>query len=108
MSKNNTSFGQRLSRFIVVISAVGLGLSLWSQGIMDDKSFTVLLILSVIAAAIDSTWARLIFAIASLGFILLIISGYNIPVFKQNASYVGLLIIILFGFYFMIGGMRKK
>lgn len=85
-----------------------MGLSLWSHGIMDEKSFTALLILAVIAAAIDSTWVKLIFAIAGIGFFLLSISNYEMSAFIESATYVALLIIMLFGFYVMIGGMRKR
>jgi hypothetical protein len=108
MSKEGSSFGKRLSRFIIVISAVGLGLSLWSRGIMNEKSFTALLILSVIAAALDSVWVKLIFAIAGIGFLLLSLSNYEMSVFIESATYIGLLIFILFGFYVMIGGMSRK
>ncbi len=108
MSKEGSSLGKRLSRFIIVISAVGLGLSLWSRGIMNEKTFTALLVLSVIAAAIDSVWVKLIFSTAGIGFLLLSLSNYEMSTFIESAAYVALLIIMLFGFYVMIGGMRKR
>lgn len=108
MSREGTSIGKRLSRFIIVISTVGFGLGLWSKGLIDEKTLTFLLLLSVIAAAIDSTWVKLIFAIAGIGFLLLGLSNYEVSTFTGSASYVLLLIIMLFGFYVMIGGMRKR
>ena len=62
----------------------------------------------MVAAAIDSTWVKLIFAIAGIGFLLLSLSNYDMSAFTESATYIGLLIIMLFGFYVMIGGMRKR
>ena len=68
MSKESSSFGKSLSRFIIVISAVGLGLNLWSRGMIGGEKLLVLLVLVVIAAAIDSVWVKLIFALAGVGY----------------------------------------
>lgn len=108
MSKEGSSIGKRFSRFIIVISTVGFGLGLWSKGLINEKTLTILLILSVIAAVIDSTWVKLIFAIAGIGFLLLSLSNYDVSTFTESATYVLLLIVMLFGFYVMIGGMRKR
>ncbi len=40
MSKEG-SFGKSLSRFIIVISAVGLGLRLWSKGMIGAEKLTI-------------------------------------------------------------------
>jgi len=55
MSKEGSSFGKRLSRFIIVISTVSFGLGIWSKGLINEKALTILLLLSIIATAIDST-----------------------------------------------------
>jgi len=63
VAKNKSSFGSRLSRFILVISAVAIALRLWSKGLMDVQKAAIFLILVVIAAAIDSVWIKLILAV---------------------------------------------
>lgn len=108
MSKKGSSFGKSLSRFIIVISAVGLGLRLWSRGMIDAEKLTIFLVLVVIAAAIDSVWVKLILACAGIGFFLLDYTDYNMTQFVAVVPSVGALLLALFGFYIMIGGMRKK
>lgn len=61
----------------MVISAVGFGFGIWAKGLINEVVLTILLILSVVAAVIDSTWVKLIFAVAGIGFFLLSLSNYN-------------------------------
>ena len=60
--------GKSLSKFIIVISAVGIGFRLWSKGMINAEKFVIFLVLVVIAAAIDSIWVKLILAFAGVGF----------------------------------------
>jgi hypothetical protein len=50
MSKEGSSFGKSLSKFIIVISAVGLGLRLWSKGMIGAEKLAIFLVLVFIAA----------------------------------------------------------
>lgn len=108
MSKEGSSFGKSLSRFIIVISAVGLGLRLWSKGMIGAEKLAIFLVLVVIASAIDSVWVKLILACAGIGFFLLDFTNYDLTQFQAAAASVGALLLALFGIYVMIGGMRKR
>jgi hypothetical protein len=108
MSKDSSSLGKRLSRFIIVISAIGLGLSLAFKGIIGPKTFVLFIILAVIAAVIDSVWVKLILACAGIVFLLLTATNFNIAEFKTLASFAGILILMFFGLYVMFGGMRNR
>lgn len=108
MSKEGSSFGKSLSRFIIVISAVGLGLRLWSKGMIGAEKLAIFLVLVVIAAALDSVWVKLILACAGVGYFLLDFTNYNMTQFEAAAVSVGALLLALFGIYVMIGGMRKR
>ena len=108
MSKEGSSFGKSLSRFIIVISAVGLGLRLWSKGMIGAEKLAIFLVLVVIASAIDSVWVKLILACAGIGFFLLDFTNYDMTQFQAGAASVGALLLALFGIYIMIGGMRKR
>jgi len=107
MGKTNTSIGSKLSGFLIVISAVGLGLSLWAKGLIGVEKLTIFLVLAVIAAALRSVWVKLILAIAGLGFFLLEMTGYDILVFGSAAVALGALLLALFGLYMILGGFRK-
>jgi hypothetical protein len=108
MSKEGSSFGKRLSRFIIVISAVGIGLRLWSKGMIGAEKLVIFLVLVVIAAAIDSVWVKLILAFAGVGYFLLDFTSYNMTQFQAVSASVGALLFALFGIYVMVGGMRKR
>jgi hypothetical protein len=109
MAKNSkSSFGRSLSGFIIVISAVGLGLRLWSKGLINPEKLAIFLVLVVIAAAIDSVWAKLVLALAGIGFFLIDYLDYNMNQVVYAGIGVGALLMALFGFYIMFGGMSKK
>jgi hypothetical protein len=108
MNKEGSSFGTNLSRFIIVISAVGLGLALLIKNLITPKTFVVLLVLAVIAAVINSSWVKLFFALAAIAFTLLIYYDFDISKFSGTAVMVILLILMLFGMYVILGGMRKR
>lgn len=108
MSKNKSGFGSRLSRFILVISAVAIALRLWSKGLMNAEKAGIFLVLVVIAAAIDSVWVKLILALFGLGYFLLDYLNYDLTKFQAAAVSVGALLIALFGIFVMFGGMRRK
>jgi len=102
MAKEKSGFGSRLSRFILVISAVGIVLRLWSKGLMDAEKAAIFLVLVVIAAAIDSVWVKLILALFGVGYFLLDYLNYDINQFQAAAVSVGALLLALFGIYVMI------
>ena len=108
MSKKGSSFGKGLSKFIIVISAVSIGLRLALKGMISAEKLAIFLVLVVIAAAIDSVWVKLILACAAIGFFLLDFTNYNMSKFETAATSVGALLLALFGLYIMIGGMRKR
>ena len=109
MARNNkSSFGQRLSRFIIVISAVGLGLRLWSKGLINPEKLAIFLVLVVIAAAIDSVWAKLTLALAGIGFFLIDYLNYDMNQVIYSGIGIGALLMALFGFFIMFGGMNRK
>ena len=108
MNKEGSSFGKNLSRFIIVISAIGLGLRLLSKGMIDAEKLAIFLVLVVIAAAIDSVWVKLILACSGIGFFLLEFTNYNMTQFQTIATSVGALLIALLGLYIMIVGRRNR
>lgn len=108
MKKEGRSFGRNLSRFIVVISAVAIVLRLWSKGMIDAEKATIFLVLVVFAAAIDSVWVKLILALFGLGYFLLDYMDYDLVKFQSAAVLVGALLLALFGFFIILGGMRRK
>jgi len=108
MAKEKSTFAQSLSKFILVISAVGFGLRLAVKGLINPENLAIFLVLVVIAAAIDSVWVKLILACAGIAFFLLDFTNNNVSQFKAAAIAVGALLLALFGLYMMVGGMRKR
>lgn len=109
MGRNDrNTFGKRLSRFIIVISAVGLGLRLWSKGLINPEKLAIFLVLVVIAAAIDSVWAKLALALAGIGFFLIDYLNYDMKQVVYSGIGIGALLLALFGFFIMFGGMNRK
>ncbi len=108
MSKEHSSFGSRLSRFILVISALGLSLRLWAKGLMSPEKMVIFLLLAVVAAALDSGWVKLIIALFGLGYFLLDFVNYDMNEFQAASTSAIALLVALFGFFVMFGGMRSR
>ena len=108
MSKESSSFGKNLSRFIIVISALGVGLRLLVKGLIDVEKLAIFLVIVVIAAVIDSVWFKLLLAFMGIAFFLLDFTNYDLSKFQAATASVGALVIVLFGIYVMLGGMRKR
>jgi hypothetical protein len=108
MGGKNDTFGKRISRFILVISALGIGVRLWSKGLIGPEKLFWLLVLAVIAASIDSGWVKLILALAGMGFFLLEYVGYEPREFYEVAGAALTLLIGLLGLFVMFGGMRRR
>lgn len=108
MSKEGSSFSKSLSKFIIVISAVGIGLRLLLKGFISPEKLAIFLVLVVIAVAIDSLWIKIILACAGLGYFLLEFTNFKMSQFQSIATSVGALLIALFGLYIIFGGLRKR
>lgn len=102
------SIGNSLSRFIIVISALGIGLRLVMKGFMSPQKLVIFLIIVVIAAVIDSAWVKAILAIFALGFFVLDYVDYDTRTFYVLITPVFSIVIMLFGFFVMFGGLRRK
>jgi hypothetical protein len=102
------SLGKSISRFIIVISTFGIGLKLLLKGLIDFEKFVILLVLSIVIASINNTWISLILALAGLGFFLFEYSGYDFSIFILYASSVGAVLMVLFGMYIMLGGLKRR
>ncbi|MDP2652599.1 MAG: hypothetical protein Q8Q08_01050 [Candidatus Omnitrophota bacterium] len=99
--------GKRISGFFIIITAVTVGLRLWSQGLMDVQKFAWLLFFAFLAAVLDSVWVKLILTLFGLGFFLLDYLHYDLNEFQRAAFSVGALLIALFGIYIIVQGVRK-
>lgn len=102
------SIGNSLSRFIIVISALGIGLRLVMKGLMSPQKLVLFLIVAVIAAVIDSPWVKAIIAVFGLGFFVLDYVDYDTRAFSAAISPVIALVIMLFGFFVIFGGLRRR
>jgi len=102
------SFGNHLSRFIIVISALSIGLRLVTKAFMSPQKLVVFLVVVVIAAVIDSAWVKGIIAIFGLGFFVLDYLDYDTRAFSAAIGPVIALVIMLFGFFMMFGGLRRR
>ncbi len=92
----------------MVVSALGVGLRLWTKGLLSAEKLMIFMILVVIAAAIDSGWIKFVLAIAGIGFFLLDYTNYDVRQFYAVSGSVLALLIALFGLFVMFGGMRRK
>jgi succinate-acetate transporter protein len=109
MAKNDrNSFGKRLSRFVLVISAFSLGLKLYLDGFLSVEKFAIFMLVAVIASVIDSVIVKVILTLFGIGFYLLQKADYNNKEFLILAVQVGGIIVMLFGFFVMFGGLNKK
>jgi hypothetical protein len=112
MSKKKKSFSSSLSRFILVIGAVTMILGIATKEDTRDNishgQIVIFLVIVVIAAAIDSVWVKLILALVGLSFFILGSVHYNLGNFKTIAIPVLQLLIVLFGIFVIVGGMRRK
>lgn len=108
MRKEGNTLGKRISRFILVISAVSIALRLYLKGMLDAQKAAIFLLIVVIAAAIDSVWIKLILALFGLGYFVFEYLDYDLVQFKTAAVSLLALLIALFGIFIMLGGLRKK
>jgi hypothetical protein len=109
MSRNQKSaFGTSLSRFVIVISALAIGLRLLTKGFMSAERLIIFLILVVVAAVIDSPLTRTVLAIFALVFFVLDYVDYDLHAFYSTIGPVFALLIALFGFFVMFGGLRRR
>jgi hypothetical protein len=103
-----SSIGSSLSRFIIVISALGIGLRLMMKGIMSPEKLVVFLVVVIIAAVIDSVLIKGIIALFALGFFVLDYVNYDTRAFYVAVGPVFALLIALFGIFIMFGGLRRR
>lgn len=101
-------FSGKLSGFLLVVSAFGLGLKLYLDGYVSAEKFAIFILLAVVASVMDSAKIKIILLLFSIGFYLLQKSNYNYNEFSVLATYTCGILIMLFGFYVMFGGMNKK
>jgi hypothetical protein len=106
--RQSGSITSSLSRFLIVISALGIGLRLVMKGFMTTQKLVIFLIIIVIAAVIDSVWVKAIIAIFALGFFVLDYVDYDTRAFSAAIGPVIALVIMLFGFFVMFGGLRSR
>ncbi|HMH43531.1 MAG TPA: hypothetical protein VK557_08615 [Pyrinomonadaceae bacterium] len=102
------SIGNSLSRFIIVISALGIGLRLVMKGIISPERLVIFLVVVVIAAVIDSTLVKALLALFALGFFVLDYVNYDVRAFYAAIGPVLALLVALFGFFIMFGGLRRR
>lgn len=108
MGRKAGTFGNSLSRFLIVISALAIGLRLLTKGLITPERLIFFLIAVVIAAVIDSVWVKAILAIFALGFFVFDFVDYDPQAFARLIGPVLGLAIALFGFFVMFGGMRRR
>lgn len=108
MFERITDFGKKLSRLIVVISALTIALRLGVKGLVSPEAIAIFLILVVFAATRESTIAKFIIAVFGLLFFLLDYVDYDFAKFKIAVVYSGALLIMLLGCFIMFGGIRNK
>jgi len=108
MTKSRNSFWTRITRFFLVISAFSLGLKLYLDGYISVENFVIFMLLAVVASVLDSVAIKVILALFGIGFYLLQKSNYNTNEFFVLAVYVCGILVMLFGFFVMFGGMNKK
>lgn len=106
--KRERTFGSSLSRFLIVISALAIGLRLATKGLMSSEILIVFLLLVVVAAVIDSIWARAVLTIFTLGFFTLEYVNYDLQAFYATVGPLLAVVIALFGFFVMFGGLRRR
>jgi len=78
------------------------------KGLIDVEKLAIFLVIVIIAVVIDSIWFKLIFAFAGIAFFLLNFTNYDLSKFQSATTSVGALVIVLFGIFVMLGGMRKR
>jgi len=66
------------------------------------------MLLAVVAAALDSITIKVILTLFGIGFYLLQKSNYNPKEFLVLTVYICGILVMLFGFFVMFGGMNKK
>lgn len=91
-----------------MISALGIGLRLLTKGLISVERLVILLILVVVAAVIDSPWIRALLALFGLGFFVLDYVDYDLREFYSAIGPVLALVIALFGFFVIIGGLKHR
>jgi hypothetical protein len=108
MSKEKQTFSNKISRFVIVISALAFGIKLMAQGLMSVEKMVLFLLIITIAAAIDSAWVKLIMALFALGFVLVDVVGPDFTQIQNLIFNVFALLIVLFGLFVTFGGLRPR
>jgi uncharacterized membrane protein YhaH (DUF805 family) len=78
------------------------------KGLIDVEKLAIFLVIVIIAAVIDNVWFKLFLAFMGIAFFLLDFTNYDLSKFQSATASVGALVIVLFGIYVMLGGMRKR
>ena len=108
MKKAATKTGNSITKYLIVISAVSIVFTMIANGVANEKLLVIFLFVVVIGAVLDSAWIKLTLAVFSLSFLIYSLSGGNMLQFKGLMSMALILIIMLFGFFVMIGGFTRK
>lgn len=98
----------KIINFATIISALGIVLKLGVQGELTPLNGVLILILSVFCIATDKKIIKIIIAIQGLLYLVKQYTGNDTAAFRQTLSGVGVILIILFGYYIMFGGLREK
>ena len=109
-------FINKIFNFLAILGLLGFCITLWwdnrKNGVeLDPKIIAVLLIATVFIYArkgILSSLLKIVIAIFGLGYTMVKINLFSMSQFYQTAGSLLALIIALFGFYVMFGGLNKN
>ena len=96
--------------FIWILGLLGLCIKMWSNNQLSAGLIAVILVGAVFVLAQDGTWSKVLklaVGILSIGY-LLVGYVYSNQQFVALVGSIGTLLLTLFGFFIMIGGLRKN
>ena len=98
----------KIINFATIISTLAIVLKLGLQGELTPLNSVLILILAVFCLATDKKVIKIIIAAQALLYMVKQYTGSDTVAFKQAMGGIGVILIILFGYYIMFGGLRKK
>ena len=106
----------RILNFFSIIGLLGFCITLWwdnkKNGVeLNAKIIAVLLVGTVFIYArkgILSTILKIVISIFGLGYSLVKMNLFSVPQFYQLSASLLALLLVLFGFYIMFGGLNKN
>lgn len=108
MSSGGPSYKKGFYRFIIFMIIFGIEISLYSKGLLSGEKFLIYLLIFFLAALFSNIWIFFFIVCTALCYLFWHVTNHNMAEFKKTVHASATLLLILFGIYLALGGLRKR